>query len=219
MQSDSHEDSINRNACRLQALLCIDINKDIRDLVSFLLSQIGYKVINTTTGAKCLTRAQQGDFDLILLDVHLSDGSGIELCKQIRGFAPHTAIVFYTTEAQQEVRLQALNAGASAYLSIPVDHINNLEFLNLVSSYQVTPKQHDVIADIQAVEQVIHLLDRRNALESRRTGSQRSSQELSKKLQGLHAKSEEVINRSSYASNALPLTSTRPTGQRKSDNE
>ena len=219
MQSATHEDSTDRTACRLQALLCIDLNKDIRDLVSFLLSQIGYKVINATTGAKCLTRAQQVDFDLILLDVHLPDGSGIELCKQIRGFAPHTAIVFYTTEAQQEVRLQALDAGASAYLSIPFDHINNLEFLTLISSYQETPKQYDVISDIQAVEQVIHLLDRSDALESRSTDLQHASQELSKKLQGLHAKSDEVINRSSYARNALPLTSTRPSGQRKSKNE
>ena len=216
MQSDNHEDSTDRTARRLHALLCIDTNKDVRDLVSFLLSQVGYKVINTTTGAKCLIRAQQEDFDLILLDAQLPDGSGVDLCKQIRGFAPNTPIVFYTSEARQEVRLQALGAGASAYLSMPVD---NLEFLNLVSPYKDTPMRHAVVADAHIDEQVIHLFNKSEALESRSRDLHRKAQVLSKQLQALYADSDQVISRTGNANNVVPLASTRPTGQKKSEHE
>jgi CheY-like chemotaxis protein len=216
MQSDNLEDRADRSVCRLKALLCLDNNNDVRDIVTFLLSQVGYKVTSTTTGAKCLSRAQQEDFDLILLDAHLPDGSGVDLCKQLRGFTPYTAIVFYTFEVEQEARLQALGAGASAYLSMPVD---NLEFLNLLSSYQDSPSRHVVVAGAHADEQVIHLLSRSKALVSRGKDLHRAAQVLSKQLQALYADSDEVIKCSRNASEVSPITSTRPTGQRKSDHE
>jgi len=58
-------------------------------------------------------------FDLYLLDSWLPDGSGLDLCKQIREFDQATPIVFYSAAAYEIDRDQALLSGAQAYLVKP----------------------------------------------------------------------------------------------------
>ena len=100
-------------------ILYIEDHADTRELVTLLLSQKSYEVITESTLARGVAMASGGNFDLYLLDSWLPDGSGLELCKQIRAFDQTTPILFYSAAAYPNDHDKALQSGAQAYLVKP----------------------------------------------------------------------------------------------------
>jgi two-component system response regulator ResD len=101
-------------------ILCIEDNEDACEILGIVLGNAGYECVSTHTVAEALNKTLTDSFDLILLDNHLPDGSGLELCKQIREFNTYTPICFYTSDAFLIQREAAMQAGANAYLVKPV---------------------------------------------------------------------------------------------------
>jgi DNA-binding response OmpR family regulator len=58
--------------------------------------QEGYQVVTTQFKKRGLINARSCLLILVILDVNPADGSGIELCKEIRAFDKQTPIVYYT---------------------------------------------------------------------------------------------------------------------------
>jgi DNA-binding response OmpR family regulator len=104
---------------RLRRILYIEDHADTRELVTLLLAQKSYQVITGSTIESGVALAAAGDFDLYLLDSWLPDGSGLELCKQIRQFDQTTPILFYSAAAYAADSDLALKCGAQAYLVKP----------------------------------------------------------------------------------------------------
>ena len=75
-------------------LLCIDDNEDTCALVSSILPD--YEVVSEHTKAGGLARAISGEFDVILADYYLPDGTGLELFGLVRTFDPHTPVLLVT---------------------------------------------------------------------------------------------------------------------------
>src|SRR5262249_19414010 len=100
-------------------ILFVEDHEDSWELVSLQLP--GYKVVSARNFAEGLHLAQQGYFDLYILDNRLPDGSGVELCRRIREFDPHTPILFYSGLASERDMQEGLSAGAQAYLTKPVN--------------------------------------------------------------------------------------------------
>ncbi len=98
-------------------VLIVGANSETLELFSEVLKKEGYKVVTTQTSVSGLIKAQSGVFDSFILDLHLPDGSGIELCKEIRKFDKPTPILFYSADAQPKRIEDAMKAGAHAYLS------------------------------------------------------------------------------------------------------
>jgi DNA-binding response OmpR family regulator len=67
-----------------------------------------------------LRHARRGYFDLYILDNHLPGGNGVELCRLIREFDPHTPILFYSAGASAHDRHAVFSAGAQTCLAKPV---------------------------------------------------------------------------------------------------
>jgi CheY-like chemotaxis protein len=99
-------------------VLCVDDDADTCELLSFSLP--AYELTLAHTFADAITKALSTDFDAILLDSHLPDGSGIELCKQIRESDPGIPIIFYSADAFPEQIDEAMEAGATKYLTKPL---------------------------------------------------------------------------------------------------
>lgn len=100
-------------------ILYIEDHEDTREFVTLLLAQKSYEVITGTTIESGVALAGAGEFDLYLLDSWLPDGSGLELCKQIRQFDKTTPILFYSAAAYAADSDLALKSGAQAYLVKP----------------------------------------------------------------------------------------------------
>jgi DNA-binding response OmpR family regulator len=100
-------------------VLYIEDHEDTRELVTLVLSQKSYEVVTGSTIKSGVALAGSQHFDLYLLDSWLPDGSGLDLCRQIRAFDPATPILFYSAAAYEIDRDQALNCGAQAYLIKP----------------------------------------------------------------------------------------------------
>ena len=100
-------------------ILCVEDDKDSRDVMIALLSEGGRKVVTASTPTEGLELAKGGGFTLIVLDNWYEKGSGVELCKQIRMFEPDLPIVFYSGAADQSEIRSGLAAGAQAYLIKP----------------------------------------------------------------------------------------------------
>src|SRR5262249_34309460 len=101
-------------------ILCIDDDQDTCELVKAILGLDLYQVETVTTAAEGLEKARYNRYQLILLDLQLLNGDGIELCRQIRLFDPKTPILFYSGEGRQSHIQASLDAGAQDYLLKPV---------------------------------------------------------------------------------------------------
>lgn len=104
---------------KARRILYIEDHADTRELVTLLLAQKSYEVITGATIQTGVELAGAGEFDLYLLDSWLPDGSGLELCKQIRQFDKTTPIIFYSAAAYAADSDLALACGAQAYLVKP----------------------------------------------------------------------------------------------------
>ncbi len=99
-------------------ILLVDDEEDARDLAMFTLTE--YTLICARDFDEGLRIAQQGYFDLYILDCWLPDKSGVELCHAIREFDPHTPILFYSAAAYEKDIQEGLQARARAYLVKPI---------------------------------------------------------------------------------------------------
>lgn len=101
-------------------ILCVEDDQDTCELLAIALGMEGYDVVSAHTLAEGLSLAKTGGFALYIVDNWLPDGTGVELCEQIRAFDTHTPIIFYSAAAFNSDREEAIRAGAQAYLVKPI---------------------------------------------------------------------------------------------------
>ncbi len=99
-------------------LLVVDDHEVVRQgLVSLLDRREHFQVVaEAGTAAEAIEMARKFEPDLVVMDVRLPDGSGIEACREIRAEFPGTRVVILTSYPDEEAVLSAIIAGASGYL-------------------------------------------------------------------------------------------------------
>lgn len=106
---------------RQHHILYIEDHDDTRELVTLVLSERNYRVTTGATIVDALKLSREHHFDLYMLDSWLPDGSGIELCKQLREFDHETPIMFLSAAAYETDKQAAMDNGAQRYLVKPTD--------------------------------------------------------------------------------------------------
>ena len=101
-----------------RTLLVVDDHEVVRQgLVALLDRRTGFQVVaEAGTAAEALEQARRFQPDLVVMDVRLPDGSGIEACREIRSELPNTRVVMLTSYPDEDAVLAAIVAGASGYL-------------------------------------------------------------------------------------------------------
>jgi two-component system response regulator DevR len=99
-------------------LLVVDDHEVVRQgLVALLDRREGFEVVaQAGSVAEGIALAARHEPDLVILDVRLPDGSGIEACREIRATRPETRVIMLTSYPDEEAVLSAIIAGASGYL-------------------------------------------------------------------------------------------------------
>ena len=101
-------------------LLLVDDEEAFRKLLGMELGHVGYQVdsAGTIEGARKLLASQS--FHVVFLDVHLPDGNGLDLLREIRELAPSTQVVMLTAFGTVQEAIRAMKEGAVDFLSKPV---------------------------------------------------------------------------------------------------
>ncbi len=99
-------------------VLVIDDDDDLRSVVSRALQADGHVVTTALDLAQARVRVGDG-VDLLVLDLRLPDGFGLELCRELRADGDTVPIVILTAHNEVAVRVAGLDAGADDFLAKP----------------------------------------------------------------------------------------------------
>ena len=99
-------------------VLIVDDHEVVRDgLRSVLRRRAEFAVVGEADSvASAIKEAHRTKPDVVIMDVRLPDGSGVEACRGIRAERPETKVLMLTSYAHEEAVLASIMAGASGYL-------------------------------------------------------------------------------------------------------
>lgn len=99
-------------------ILIVEDDTDLREGLSFSFSSDGHNVEESGNKKDGLRKIAKGCFDIILLDCNLPDGTGFELCKEVRSYS-NIPIIMLTARDTELDEIKALELGVNDYLSKP----------------------------------------------------------------------------------------------------
>jgi len=105
-------------------MLAVDDLQSNLELLESLFGASGYKVTTAAGLSQALVAARQSPPDIVMSDVSMSDGSGYDLCRQLKAEPKlrNIPIVLITsTDCDEASRKKGLAAGAARYLYRPID--------------------------------------------------------------------------------------------------
>ena len=99
-------------------LMIVDDHEVVRlGLKGLLARQSGWEVVaEAGTVAEAVRRAKEYHPDVVVMDIRLSDGSGIDACREIVKVLPETRVIMLTSFAEDELLFNAISAGAAGYV-------------------------------------------------------------------------------------------------------
>jgi signal transduction histidine kinase len=100
-------------------VLVVDDEESVVVTIKAILQLDGYDVATTTSGAQARSMVRETEYDLVLTDLRLEDGDGLDVLKAVRESYPETVTIMLTGYASLESAIQALRAGAYDYLVKP----------------------------------------------------------------------------------------------------
>ena len=169
-----------------EAVLIIEDDQDIQELISYNLSKEGYRVMASETGEDGLSRARSEIPGLILLDLMLPGIDGLEVCRQLKTdqSTRNIPIIMLTAKGEESDIVTGLELGADDYVTKPfspkvlVARIRAVVRRKAVDSdddsarlaihdLAIDPGRHEVLVDGAPIQlthtefQILHLLARR----------------------------------------------------------
>ena len=102
-------------------ILLIEDEPDIRKTLEYNLSREGYGVISTSSLAEGRNSLESNSFSLILLDLMLPDGSGLDLCREIKSDKIFSSIpiIILTAKDDEVDKVVGFELGADDYVTKP----------------------------------------------------------------------------------------------------
>lgn len=100
-------------------ILIVDDDPEIRSLLSRYLDEQGFRVSTAAHLRGCNDMLRRHPPDLLVLDVMLPDGSGLDLCRDLRDRRPRVPVILLTALKEDIDRILGLEIGADDYLGKP----------------------------------------------------------------------------------------------------
>jgi len=102
-------------------ILVVDDDPSHLTVLKTIIKSWGYTVSSTDDGTHAVESVKERPFDLILMDVRMTQMSGIEALKKIKDYNPAIPILIMTAYSSVDSAVEALKAGAYDYLTKPLD--------------------------------------------------------------------------------------------------
>src|ERR1041385_3230937 len=105
----------------MKRVMTIDDSPSLRQMVALTLESAGYEVTEACDGKDALTKLSGGEYHLFLTDLNMPGMDGIELTRRLRSMPEYkfVPIVLFTTESNQEKKMQGKAAAAPGWIVKP----------------------------------------------------------------------------------------------------
>jgi len=97
-------------------ILVVDDDPGMREFLEIMLTRESYRVTCAANVEKALGRCQKEQFDLVITDLKMPGGGGIEFIKKLKDLSPETMVILITAYASGETAVTAMKEGAYDYI-------------------------------------------------------------------------------------------------------
>ncbi len=106
-------------------ILVVDDERSMQEFLEIFFRSEGYEVVTAGDVQSALLHLEGNDFDVMISDIQMPDGTGIDLLEAVREGSPETVVVMITAFASTETAIAAMKLGAYDYITKPfkVDEI------------------------------------------------------------------------------------------------
>ena len=176
-----------------QKILIIEDEPDIRKTLEYNISREGYHVVSASSLVEAKSHFESDSFSLILLDLMLPDGSGLDLCREIKSDKEKSSvpIIILTAKDDEVDKVVGFELGADDYVTKPFSvrelilrmkavlkrgekKSDNVEVQRQFGQLSIDTESHEVFVDnneitLTALEfkLLCQLVDRRGRVQSR----------------------------------------------------
>ena len=105
-------------------VLIVDDEQHILDLLKLFVEQNNCEADTSNTAESGLAQARTGQYDMVLLDINLPDGNGLDLLKKIKDITPQTPIIMITAVGHEAMIEQCRRLGSRDYIVKPFNENN-----------------------------------------------------------------------------------------------
>jgi len=130
-------------------ILIVDDEKDVRAFCERALH--GYRVFQVSNYDDALQVYERESIDLVLTDVRMPGGSGLDLLKRIKHFDPNAIVIIMTSFSEKGTILKSLREGADDFINKP---FNLLQLQNAVEKALNKKKLRGELADLKKLDQL-----------------------------------------------------------------
>ena len=104
-----------------QKILIIEDEPDIRKTLEYNISREGYEVISTSSLSEGREKLESASFSLLLLDLMLPDGSGLDLCRELKQDKSLSSmpVIILTAKDDEVDKVVGFELGADDYVTKP----------------------------------------------------------------------------------------------------
>ncbi len=102
-------------------VLIVDDEPDLRDLLTLTLAKMGVETVEAADLSQARRALVSDHFGLVLTDMHLPDGNGLDYVRWIQEQAPNVPVAMITAYGNMDTAVEALKAGAFDFIAKPVD--------------------------------------------------------------------------------------------------
>ena len=103
----------------MRKILIVEDDTLLNRTLGYNLVSDGYEITAAYNHKDAVSHLKETEFDVALLDINLPDGSGLDLCEEIRGRGQHTYIIFITANDKESDMLKGYEAGGADYVTKP----------------------------------------------------------------------------------------------------
>ncbi|MDY6934751.1 MAG: PAS domain S-box protein [Spirochaetota bacterium] len=102
-------------------ILIVTVDPGICNIIEVLLNNLNYKIQLTNSGTEAIEQLREKNYDLILLDVNLTDMNVLQVLSFAKDQTPNSLIIILTGDSSFDKTIECLNQGAYDYIQKPFE--------------------------------------------------------------------------------------------------
>jgi len=142
-------------------ILIVEDEETLRSNLARYLAGLGHNVRQTDSRQEAMSLLDMESFDIVLTDMRLGDGSGLDLLQEITRLAPFAVTLVMTAYSSTESAVEAFRRGAHDYLVKPISLDELSERINNIAKYRGLVRQNTVLRqEIQRRHNPLNIVSR-----------------------------------------------------------